>query len=161
MATTVRGDQQLRDLSLRLRAMGKEGQGLRRELYKAIREAGQPVAHQIVDPVWLYPFMPNRYADVLAGDLKVTVNTRGGERASVRLTAQGRGHRRQVQMLNAGLIRHPVFGRAGTPRKDWHWKTQSRGMRSGFFTDAVRAQAPDIREKVQAAMHDVAQKITR
>jgi hypothetical protein len=160
MASQVRGDQQLRDLSLRLRAMGKEGKGLQRELYKAIREAAKPVAAQVVDPAWLFPFMPDRYAPVLAADLRVTTVKRGGQRALVLIRAKGATRDRQVQRLNAGIIRHPVFARRGTPRKDWRWKTQRGGMRPGFFTDAVRSQAPDIREQVKQACHNVGQKIT-
>jgi hypothetical protein len=154
------GPQQLRDLSLRLRAMGKEGKGLQRELYRKINDAAQPVADQVVDPAWLFPFMPDRYAKVLAPDLRVTTLKRGGERASVSLRLRGKTRDRQVQRLNAGLLRHPVFARRGTPRKTWRWEIQTGGMRAGFFTDAVRAQAPDIRAKVQQACHDVAQKIT-
>jgi hypothetical protein len=160
MATQVRGDQQLRDLSLRLREMGKEGKGLQRELYRAISDAAKPVADQIVDPAWLFPFMPDRYAEELAPDLRVTTLKRGGQKASVSLRLRGKTRDRQVQRLNAGLLRHPVFARRGTPRRTWHWKTQTGGMRSGFFTDAVRAQAPDIRAKVQQAVHEVGKKIT-
>jgi hypothetical protein len=161
MVAQVRGDQQLRDLSLRLREMGTEGKGLRRELYRAINDAAAPLTKQIVDPAWLYPYMPNRYArDDLAPDLAVTTVKRGGQRASVLIRARGRTRDRQVTRLNAGLIKHPVFARKGTPRRDWHWVVQTKGMRSGFFTDAVRSQAPDIREKVLAAVHDVGKKIT-
>jgi hypothetical protein len=160
VATQVRGDQQLRDLSLRLREMGKEGQGLRRELYRAINDAAKPVADQLVDPAWLFPYMPDRYAAELAPDLRVTVLKRGGSRASVSLRLRGKTRDRQVTRLNAGLLRHPVFARHGTPRRTWNWATQTGGMRSGFFTDAVRVQAPDIRAQVQQAIHEVGKKIT-
>jgi hypothetical protein len=160
MATQVRGEQQLRDLSLRLRAMGSEGKGLQRELYRAISDAAKPLTAQLVDPAWLYPYMPDRYADALAPDLAVTAVKRGGQRASVVIRARGKTRDRQVTRLNAGIIRHPVFARRGEPRRMWNWVFQTAGMRSGFFSDAVSAQAPDIRGKVQAAMHGVAQKIT-
>lgn len=158
MAAQVRGDQQLRDLSLRLRDMGSEGKGLRRELYRAINDAAQPVADQVVNPEWLHPYMPNRYADELAPDLRVTTLKRGGQRASVAIRLRGRTRDRQVTRLNIGILRHPVFARG--PRRDWHWTSQMKGMKSGFFSDAVREHIPDIRDKVQQACHDVAQKIT-
>ena len=160
MAAQVRGDQQLRDLSLRLREMGSEGKGLQRELYRAISDAAKPLHDQLVNPAWLYPYLPNRYADVLAPDLAVTAVKRGGQRASVSIRVRGKTRDRQVTRLNAGIIRHPVFARRGKPRRDWRWVYQMKGMRSGFFTDAVTVQAPEIRGKVQAAVHDVAQKIT-
>ena len=152
------GPQQLRDLSVRLKAMGKEGQGLRRELYRAIDEASKPFARKVTAADYLYPYMPDRYADVLASDMKVTAQKRGGERASVALKAQGRLHRREVQRINAGLLRHPVFARG--LRADWAWKSQIAGMRPGFFTDAAREAAPGIRDRVAQACHDVGRKIT-
>jgi hypothetical protein len=148
------GPEQLAALSARLREMGKDGGGLRRELYKAIDEAAQPLTRKIGTADHLEPYMPNRYAGVLAGDLAVTAVKRGGQRASVSIRAKGRAHKRKVQHLNAGILSHPVYG----DRKKW--VTQRAGMRSGFFSDAVREQAPDIRERVQQAVHDVAAKIT-
>ena len=154
------GPMQLRDLSLRLREMGKEGKGLQRELYRAINDAAQPVADQVVDPAWLFPFMPDQYARELAPDLRVTTLKRGGQKASVFLRLRGKTRDRQVTRLNAGLLRHPVFARRGTPRKRWRWKTQTGGMRHGFFTDAVHEHFPEIRAKVQQAIDDVGKKIT-
>src|SRR6266513_2247188 len=127
----VRGDQQLRDLSLRLREMGKEGKGLQRELYRAINDSVKPFEVEISAAEYLKPYMPDRYAAVLAEDLSVTAAKRGGQQASVRIRVKGRQHKRQVQPLNAGLLRHPVFAEHGTPRKFWRWKTQTGGMRSG------------------------------
>ena len=160
MATQVRGDYQLRELSLRLREMGSEGKGLQRELYRAIREAGKPVAKQIVDPAWLFPYMPDRYAEVLASDLRVTTVNRGGQKASVLMRARGRDKDRQVTRLNVGILRHPVFADSAVPRKEWRWVYQREGMKPGFFTDAVRAAAPGIRDAVAEAVHEVGKKIT-
>jgi hypothetical protein len=154
------GPQQLRDLSLRLREMGKEGQGLRRALYKAINESVKPFTFTMNSASYLMPYMPNRYAEVLAGDVRVTATKRGGQRASVVITVKGRQHKRQVQTLNAGLLRHPVFAERGTPRSTWRWKTQTGGMRSGFFSDAAHRAAPSIRAEVQKAMDDTAKKLT-
>lgn len=148
------GPTQLRDLSLRLRAAGKEGQGLRRELYKAISDAAGPLAREIRNVGHLMPYMPDRYARVLAGDLAVTAAKRGGARASVAIKAKGRVHKRQVQHLNAGLLKHPVFG----DRKVW--KTQTGGMRPGFFTDPTARAAPGIRKLVLRAMDETGKKIT-
>jgi hypothetical protein len=148
------GSQQLRDLSLRLRAMGTQGQGLRRELYRAINDAARPFAAKISNAAYLSPYMPSRYADVLASDLSVTAVKRGGARASVTIQARGRVHRRQVQAVNAGILSHPLYGN----RK--YWFRQADGMTPGFFTDAVVEAAPGIRADVQKAMDDVAAKIT-
>jgi len=151
---------QLRDLSLRLRAAGLEGQGLRRELYRAINDAAKPLAGEIQNLGHLMAYMPDRYAGVLAGDLSVTAAKRGGARASVSIVAKGRVHKRQVQRLNAGLLKHPVFAERGAPRSSWTWVTQTAGLRPGFFTEPTRRAAPGIRRLVEQAVHETAAKIT-
>jgi hypothetical protein len=154
------GPVQLRDLSLRLREMGKEGKGLQRELYRAINKSVKPFSVEISSAEYLKPYMPDRFAEVLGGDLRVTAMKRGGQRASVSIRVKGRQHKRQVQMLNAGLLRHPVFAERGTPRSTWNWVTQTKAMRSGFFSDAAHRAAPGIRAEVQKAIDDVGKKIT-
>src|SRR5947207_154889 len=77
------GPMQLRDLSLRLREMGKEGKGLQRELYRAINDSVKPFEVEISAAEYLKPYMPDRYAAILAGDLSVTAVKRGGQQASV------------------------------------------------------------------------------
>ena len=154
------GPQQLRDLSLRLREMGNEGKGLRRELFRAINESVKPFEVEISAAEYLKPYMPDPYAAVLAKDLSVTAVKRTGERASVVVRVKGRQHKRQVQLINAGLLRHPVFAERGTPRSAWHWVTQTKAMRSGFFSDAAHRAAPGIRAEVQKAIHEVGKKIT-
>lgn len=154
------GPTQLRDLSLRLREMGLEGKGLRRELFKAINQSVKPFALEINSAAYLMPYMPNRYAAVLAGDLRVTATKRGGQRARVAITVKGRQHKRQVQRINAGILKHPTFAKRGTPRSTWHWVTQTGGMRAGFFSDAAHRAAPGIRAEVQQAVDAVGKKIT-
>jgi hypothetical protein len=149
------GPYQLRVLSARLREAGKEGQGLRRELYKAINQAAKPLAAEIRNPENLRSHMPDRYADVLAGDLNVSAAKRAGRNPGVSIRARsGKGRKRKVALLDQGVIRHPVYGN----RKNW--KTQTSGMRAGFFEDPARKAAPAIRDQVVRAMATVAGKIT-
>jgi hypothetical protein len=154
------GPYQLRALSRRLRDAGTEGQGLRRELYKAINEAVKPLAAQVKSTQNLYPHMPDHYADVLAADLSVTVVKRGGRNPSVSIRAKGKAHKRKVAQLDAGVIVHPVFADSGKPRATWQWSRQTRGMKAGFFTDVMERGAPAVQRQVLAAMHDVGKRIT-
>src|SRR5258708_5273490 len=140
----VRGQYQLRLLSARLRAAGTEGQGLRRELYKAITKAAKPLAAEIKDPAHLHDYVPKRYADVLAGDLAVTTQKRFGRDPSVAIKARGRAHKRKVIRLDElGVLAHPVFG----DRKVW--VDQTSHVKAGFFTDPATKAAPGIRAEVQ------------
>lgn len=148
------GPYKLRKLSAELKAAGTQGQGLRRELYRAINDAAKPLVAEVKDPENLRSHMPNRYADVLAADLSVTAVKRGGHDPGVTIRAKGRTHKRKVELLDQGLLVHPVFG----DRK--RWVKQTRAMQAGFFTDKAQKAAPDIRKKVLAAMHDVGKRIT-
>lgn len=149
------GPYQLRVLSRRLREAGTEGQGLRRELYRAINDAARPLTAEIKSPENLRSHMPNRYADTLAGDLTVSAAKRGGRDPGITIRARsGRGRRRKVALLDQGVIVHPVYG----DRE--HWIRQTSGMHPGFFDDPARRAAPEIRKQVGQAMATVAKKIT-
>lgn len=139
-------------LSRRLKDAGETG--LRRNLYKAIDDAARPLAREIGRESHLRPYMPNRYAAVLASDLAVTVSKLTGRNPGVSVRAKGRVKARHVQRLDKGIIEHPLFGNRE------HWYYQLRGMRAGFFTDPARASAPDVRDAIVAAMHETASKIT-
>lgn len=151
-STEVRGQYQLRLLAARLREAGNEGQGLRRELYKAINEAAKPLAEEVRSVGHLDAYLPNRYAAVLSADMIVGTQKRFGKNPSVAIRARGRGHRRKLRQLDAGVLHHPLYGN----RK--HWYVQR--VRSGFFSDAAENAAPDIRDRVLDAMAKTARKIT-
>lgn len=157
MPSAVTGAADLSALSARLKEAGATG--LRRELYKAIGKAGDDLVVQIGSVEHLKPYMPDHYAETLAGDLSVKVYKRGGADAHVTLRAEGRVHKRKlVQLDERGILVHPVFG--GPVRKDWIWRPQFSHVRQGFFTDPVERCAPAVRNKIQAAMRETARKLT-
>lgn len=146
-------------LAARLREAGKEGQGLRRDLFKAIEDAAKPIADKISSLEHLEPYLPNRYAVILAGDLKVSASKSFSGDPRVRLVAKGRQHKRKVVLLNDGFINHPVYPRG--PRRLWHWQNrQTGGMRPGFFTQAAEEARPEVRDRVMAALTETVRKIT-
>lgn len=131
--------------------------GLRNELYKAISDAAQPLVRDIGNVTHLRADMPDRYADVLAKDLKVSVYRRtAGEEPGATLVGRaptfGRGGRKVAQR-NRGLITHPLFGN----RKRWY--EQTGGMRPGFFDDPVERSGPEVRNQIEAAVRRVRDKI--
>lgn len=153
------GGDDLRNLSARLRAAGTEGKGLRRALLKAITDAAKPVAGEIASLSNLDEHLPNRYAAVLSGDLKVTVSSSLSGDPKVSITARSQARKRKVAILEQGVITHPVFAQG--PRRKWNWKNgrQTGGMKPGFFTSPAKAAAPDVRDKVMAALSDTARQI--
>ena len=158
MPVTGYGD--LLALSARLRQMGTEGRGLKRELQKALNDAAQPLAEKIASADHLRPYMPDRYADILAVDLTVRARQFFSAEPRVSLSAKAvREKRRKVRWLDQGFINHPVF--AEGERATWRWSNgQTGGMRPGFFSDPCEEAVPGFREKVLQAMSETARKIT-
>ena len=139
---------EFRDLARNLRLVGEEG--LRRELFQAISDAAAPVAAEIKGVTHLRDFMPNRYADVLAGDLQVTTHkntsiANPGVTLFARAPTFGRGGRKIAQR-ESGVITHPVFGNRR------NWKVQTAGMRPGFFSTPAERAAPQVRDKILEAI---------
>lgn len=148
----VRGQYQLRLLSARLREAGEEGQGLRRELFKAINEAAKPLADEVQSVMHLDDYLPNPYARVLSADMTVGTQKRFGRNPSVAIRARGRAHRRKLRQLDEGVLHHTLWGNRN------HWYLQH--VRPGFFSNAAERQAPAIRGQVLDAMAATARKIT-
>lgn len=153
------GEDQLFVLAQRLREAGPEGQGLKRALMRQITEAAKPLARKISDPAHLKPYMPDRYAEILAADLSVGTVKNFGTDPGVSIRGKGRERARKVRYLNEGTINHPVYARG--ERKTWRWKNrQTGGMKPGFFSDACKEATPQIRAKVLQALTDTSRKIT-
>ena len=152
------GADELYALAARFREAGTEGQGLRRKLRKQIADAAEPLAKKVADVEHLKPYLPDRYAAVLAADLGVRVVNRFSGDPQCEVRAQAREHKRKVVLLDNGLINHPVFAQG--PRKTWNWENrQTKGMKAGFFSDVVRDESPQIKAKVMQALTDTARKL--
>jgi hypothetical protein len=151
---------ELRALSVRLKAAGTEGQRLRRNLYKQMNEAVKPLAQEITSLAHLEPYMPDRYAAVLAADLGVRITKAfSGATPRIEVLAKAKQHKRKVLLLDAGRINHPIYAQG--ERKTWSWSNaQTGGMRPGFFSDAVKDASPQIRDQVLKAMTETAREIT-
>lgn len=156
MTDLAEASAQFAELAGNLTAVGLDD--LRRELGQAIDDAARPLVADIGNVDHLRDYMPNRYADVFAASLKVTTSKRtAGSEAGVSILARaptfGRGGRK-VRQRDAGLITHPVYGNRKV------WKTQTAGMRPGFFTRPAEDSAPQVREHILAAMERIALKAT-
>ena len=126
---------------------------LARELREAIRDAADPLAKQVQDEEHLKPYMPNRYAELLASDLTVTISQRIGTTPGVTLRARGRQKKRHVARLNHGILTHPLFGNRE------HWPQPYQTIRPRFFDDPVAASGPEVRDQIAAAVRRVIDKI--
>ena len=135
----VRGAQDLAKLSKRLKDAGRND--LRKELLRGVRESGASTVLEIQESALEH--LPRRggLAEKVAAE-KATMRASygaGGAKVSLR-RKRGRG-------LNAGRLRHPVYGNRRV------WVQQS--VDPNWFDDPIRDAAPEIRRKILAVVRTV------
>jgi hypothetical protein len=150
----IDGGDQLRKVVAQVRAEADKGLG--KELSKALERAMVPVRQAI--EVSAGEVMPKRggYAGILTRSLKHRRTTRASSRdASVRLTssAKGKVENRDLPSLNAGALRHPVFGR----RKTW----TVTAIRAGFHDRAVEKAGPGAEDEVLKVLDDFIDRLAK
>lgn len=116
MDVQILGSAELKRLAAQIRAEGDKGLG--REMGNALRKASTPVQQSIRQE---YQGLPTRggYAGVFSKSLRFRATLRGAARtASYRLLtfADGTHERRDINRLEKGELRHPVYGRSRAGR---------------------------------------------
>lgn len=124
-----------------------------RELDKAMLDAGDAVGHGIRDAKDI--FMPRGYEQVFSKSLVIESKLRklGGIR-KVTLTGRAfgrKGNPRQVEELEKGRIKHPVYG-----RKVWVWQK----IRPGWFTVPAKFATPAAVRKLDKAAERIGKHLT-
>ena len=109
--THVTGGLELEALAVRLKAAGDEGKGLKRNLYKKMNESVQPLARKVADVEHLKPYLPDRYAAVLAADLGVRISKRFSGNPQIEVRAKARQHRRSCVRRSQPALALIVLGR--------------------------------------------------
>jgi hypothetical protein len=147
----------------RLQALlGTVPEKLRTELAKGTRTALAPLKREI--PEAELARMPARYGAVLSAATKVAVRVTAGDRisATVTVSAKGLTSSRDVNRLNRGELRHPVFGRRRMTRhglKDNPWSMQH--VRPGMVDDPIELARRRVLENAEDARDRVADEIVR
>jgi len=149
---------QLGAISARLREAADGG--LARRLSQGIGKAVEPLEREVRDG--LRPRMPDRYADLINAELKVTRRTfqdPDGARVTVFAQATGGGKRR-IRRLDEGILWHPLFGRfpRGDPRNRW-FEMGEPHVRPGWWSDATEKAAPRVRQEIVDALNDITERI--
>lgn len=103
----------------------------------------------------------------------VRLRTQARERrgsASVHITvwAKGKTDKRDVARINAGMLRHPVFGRTRRLKRHAKWRATSKSnpwvaqkVRRGFVDRPVDQLTPDVVREMHAVVDWVADVITK
>lgn len=125
-----------------------------RELNAGLERAGEVVAKEIRESS--KPYMPAGYEQVFAASMvtKVSLMRRGiNKAATVAVRAFGRrGHERQVEKLEQGRLKHPVFTRAV-----WVWQN----IRPGFVSEPAKRAIPEATREIDKACQKITDKIER
>lgn len=151
MKISVLGKQDLDRLARQFRQAARVD--LPKELDKGLIDAGDAIGHGIRDATDIY--MPRGYETTFRRWLVIKATLQRGVRRGVSLvaTAFGRkGHPRQVEELERGQLRHPVFS-----RKVWVWQR----IRPRWFSEPAKFALPAAIRKLDQSMGRVADKLNR
>ena len=149
---------ELEAVAFRLRQAGEDG--LARELTRAMKDAVKPVPDHI--RAGLNEHLPNHYAETaFEPDLDIQTITRNAGSASAdaaeAVYAQTRsGKRRRFKRLEGGVLWHPLWG-------DFHqWRKQEApSVKPGWFSGPCQDAAPRVRDALEQALADVADKAAK
>lgn len=148
----VNGAEELARLARDLKAAGDKD--LRKELFRSIQRSAGPAKEAARRSASENLPNENGLADEVAAS-RFSVRTRTGRDPSVRITGTGRanekGKEHDLNALDRGRIRHPLYGNRG------HWYTQQ--VKPGWFSGAMEGQAPAVREELLKAIDEIKAKL--
>lgn len=155
----VLGAQQLREVAKRIRSEGDKGLG--RQFGKALNNAVEPVKKSIEESAG--QTMPNGFAPTLTRSMKHRRSTKTDTRkATVVLAtyADGKKERRDLPSMEAGILAHPVFGRARITRKGVSanpWVQQP--IRAGFHERGTEKAGDEAEKQILVVVDDFVERL--
>lgn len=159
---TVLGQREFFEAAQRLRNAGHKVQA--DKLEAAVRRAAKHVEDAVREHVDEY--LPDNYARVFTATMtfRTEIRKSRGARATLRLRVpSARGTDRQIQALEHGTLRHPVFGRTRRIRYHAKWKATTyanpwveQHIRPHFYTEPATATRPKVTGEIRQAMREVA-----
>lgn len=146
----VSGEADLREVQLQLL---REAMALDRNCVQAAEKGMAGFGPHIVEAAPTY--LPDRYAPVFAGDIRVQTFVHLAVMPSVRVRVYAHGVRgsRDVRAVNAGRVRHPLFAN----RNHWY---ETRARR-GVITTEFRRMRPELVEAINEELENVAQRVAK
>lgn len=150
----LEGADKLKEVVRALRQLGDKE--FSREFYRRTNRILKPVKSAVkASPP---SFLPRRggLAAEVASSVKVSSSRKTGRRPGLSITASSNsrsGGERDLESLNRGRLRHPLFGHRG------HWFDQS--VKPGWFDDPIVEQAPGIRQELVQVLDEMAQDIAK
>jgi hypothetical protein len=133
--------------------LATSGEELKKRLLKETRAALRPTRQEVKASA---ARLPSGYAPTMARSVRVATRVTagsGGVRATVRVSARGKMETRDVRSIDAGRLRHPLFGR----RRHWYTTT----VKPRFASDPLAVMVGRVRHGVWVAANDTADEILR
>lgn len=165
MALEVRvdGAASLHRLAARMRAEGR--QDLSRQMSEALSKAADPLKDTIRQEADQTMPRSGGYQAAFGKSLRFRVGRAGqSSSADVKLTtyADGSSERRDIRALNAGKLRHPIFGRSrpGARKGERHanpWAVTS--IHAGFWDRGVSGAMGQAEKQMQDVIDDYAHRL--
>lgn len=144
---SVTGANQLADITKRLKAAGQTQ--VKKDLLRGLRTAAKPLLKVAKESA--VENLPRRGGlDQVVAASRFAVRTRtSGRNPGVRVVAVSP---HDLAAMDKGVLRHPVFG---------HWRSgvPPQKIRPGWWSDALNAQAPMIRQQLLAVLAETARRI--
>lgn len=160
MKVTVTGDAGYKAFATSCRDFARTG--LDKELDRGLREAGEDIAQAVRTSSDI--FMPSGYEELFRSRLlsKVEpIRVAVGHGVTVIIYARGRSGRRDVERLEQGILRHPVYGRYRTlksgKRQANPWTITK--IRPGFHSVPVAFASPRAVKRIDTAVGRALEKI--
>lgn len=150
MDVTLQGADDVDALVRRIRTHA-DSKALKRELYAGINRVTKEVRGDMKANIG--PSLPNRggLASLVMAKVSLTTTASYGRNAGVRIRARHKTS--DLKRLNAGRLRHPVFGNRRV------WVEQTAGVNPGFLDEAFDKNKPEVTRGIQQVMAEIARKV--
>lgn len=151
----IEGSEDFFDLAIWLRAAGAEDKKLAGLIRRSLRDVARPLAIDARDA--LADAMPKRGG--LSGVVRAArpgVSTSVGGSRVARIEATVRAPGIALAAMDAGNLRHPVFG-----RKAWVSQRVPAGHAQRAFEDGMPEVRKKLQREVERLLHDIASKVGR
>jgi len=166
LEVTVSGSATLKSVAAQIRAAGDKGLG--REMSTALQRAASPIKAQVTEEYSSGLPSSGGYANTFTRSMTWRTTVRGAARtASFRLLLFGEGasQRRDIERIEAGTLRHPVYGRsrrvrsgprAGTALSN-PWATTK--IRGGYWQRGTSDAANDAEKEMAQVLAEFARRL--
>ena len=158
----ILGAAELKELARRITVLGDKGLG--REMGQALKRAATPVEKALKDE---YDGLPKRggYSGTFSKSARYRTALRAaGRTASFRMTvfAEGAHQRRDIDKLERGELRHPVFGRSRAGRSGRRtsnpWAVTA--VQGGYFRRGSDTAGPAAQREMVKVLDEFTKKLS-